>query len=55
MRPSKPFPEAIPAVMERGRQKRGAAEAASQRSDAALSWDTLKGGVVGLLKRLGTG
>ena len=39
--------------MEIGRE-RGSAEAASQRADAALSWNGLEGGVLGSFKRLGT-
>src|ERR1700729_3631782 len=46
-------PRPKPAVVEIGKE-RGSAEAASQRADAALSWNGLEGGVLGLFKRLGT-
>src|SRR5271168_4943965 len=49
----KPSPEIKPAVVEIGRE-RGSAEAASQPADAALSWNTLEGGVLDSLRRLGT-
>jgi hypothetical protein len=45
MRRFKPSPETNPAVVEIGKE-RGSAEAASQRADAALSWNTLEGGVL---------
>jgi len=38
-------PETKPAVVEIGKEP-GSAEAASQRADAALSWNTLEGGVL---------
>jgi hypothetical protein len=42
-----------PAVVEIGKE-RGSAEAASQRADAALSWNTLEGGGLDSFSRLGT-
>jgi hypothetical protein len=47
-------PEIKSAVVEIGRE-RGSAEVASQRVDAAQSWNTLEGGVLDSLRRLGTG
>jgi hypothetical protein len=50
-----PTPKQDPAWwMEIGRE-RGSAEAASQRADAALSWNALEGGVLDSFRRLGTG
>jgi hypothetical protein len=52
MRRFKPSLETNPAV-EIGKE-RGSAGAASQRADAALSWNTLEGGVLDSFRRLGT-
>jgi len=35
-------------------KERGSAEAASQRADAVLSWNTSEGGVLASFRRLGT-
>jgi len=51
MRRSKPSPRPKPAVVEVGIE-RGSAEVASQRADAALSWNTLEGGVLDSFRRL---
>ena len=54
MRRSTPLPpRPNPAVVEIGKE-RGSAEAASQRADAALSWNTLEGGGLDSLRKLGT-
>jgi hypothetical protein len=45
--------ETNPVVVEIGKE-RGSAEVAGQRADAASSWNTLKGGVQGSFRRLGT-
>jgi hypothetical protein len=50
---SKTSPETKPAVVEISKEW-GSAEAASQRANAALSWNELEGGVLGSFKRLGT-
>jgi hypothetical protein len=53
MRRSKPSPETKPAVVEIGKE-RGSVEAASQRADAALSWNTSEGSGLDSFRRLGT-
>ena len=51
---SKTSLETKPAVAEIGGKERGSGEAASQRADAAASWDTSEGGVLDSFRMLGT-
>jgi hypothetical protein len=48
-----PPPETKPAVVEIGKE-RGSVEAASQRADAASSWNMLEGSVLDSFRRLRT-
>jgi hypothetical protein len=54
MRRSKPSPETKSAMVEIG-EERGSAKAASQRANAALSWNMLEGGVLDSFRRLWNG